>query len=90
MSGTAVLRRVDDVERLAELGDLVDGDVADDVDQHRFAVARLSRDEAEAQLKIYRIEAPFDGVVGMEHGNSRDGKAGEQAVIDAYVAADSF
>lgn len=32
----------------------------------------------------------FDGVVGMEHGNSRGGKDGEQAVIEAYVAADSF
>jgi hydroxypyruvate isomerase len=32
----------------------------------------------------------FTGVVGMEHGNSRGGKDGDQAVIDAYVAADSF
>jgi hydroxypyruvate isomerase len=32
----------------------------------------------------------FKGVVGMEHGNSRGGKEGDQAVIDAYVAADSF
>jgi hydroxypyruvate isomerase len=32
----------------------------------------------------------FRGVMGMEHGNSRGGKEGEQAVIDAYVAADSF
>jgi hydroxypyruvate isomerase len=32
----------------------------------------------------------FKGVVGMEHGNSRRGKEGDQAVIDAYVAADSF
>lgn len=32
----------------------------------------------------------FKGVVGMEHGNSRPDKAGEQAVIDAYVAVDSF
>lgn len=32
----------------------------------------------------------FNGVVGMEHGNSQPGKAGEQAVIDAYVAADTF
>lgn len=28
----------------------------------------------------------WDGIVGMEHGNSMDGEAGEQAVIDAYVA----
>jgi hydroxypyruvate isomerase len=32
----------------------------------------------------------FKGVIGMEHGNSRGGKEGDQAVIDAYVAADSF
>jgi hydroxypyruvate isomerase len=32
----------------------------------------------------------FDGVFGMEHGNSRPGKEGDQAVIDAYVAADDF
>lgn len=32
----------------------------------------------------------FDGVVGMEHGNSRPGREGEKAVIDAYVVADGF
>ena len=32
----------------------------------------------------------FDGILGMEHGNSRGGKEGERAVIDAYVEADSF
>jgi hydroxypyruvate isomerase len=32
----------------------------------------------------------YDGVFGMEHGNSKPGKEGEQAVIDAYVAADTF
>jgi hydroxypyruvate isomerase len=32
----------------------------------------------------------FDGVVGMEHGTAKPGKTGEQALIDAYVAADSF
>jgi hydroxypyruvate isomerase len=32
----------------------------------------------------------FEGVVGMEHGNSMPGKKGERAVIDAYVAADAF
>jgi hydroxypyruvate isomerase len=30
----------------------------------------------------------FTGVFGMEHGNSKPGKEGEQAVIDAYAAAD--
>lgn len=32
----------------------------------------------------------FDGIMGMEHGNSTGGKEGDQAVIDAYVRADSF
>lgn len=31
----------------------------------------------------------YEGVVGMEHGNSRRGKEGDQAVIDAYRAADA-
>jgi hydroxypyruvate isomerase len=31
----------------------------------------------------------FAGVVGMEHGNSRAGKEGERAVIDAYRAVDA-
>jgi len=33
-------------------------------------------------------ERGFDGIVGMEHGNSRGGKEGERAVIDAYRAVD--
>lgn len=32
----------------------------------------------------------YRGIVGMEHGNSRPGREGERAVIDAYVAADAF
>ena len=32
----------------------------------------------------------YRGVVGMEHGNSRPGRDGERAVIEAYVAADTF
>lgn len=32
----------------------------------------------------------FDGILGMEHGNSKPDKTGEQAVIDAYKAVDSF
>jgi len=35
-------------------------------------------------------EKGFDGVLGMEHGNSKEGKEGEQAVIDAYKEVDSF
>ena len=35
-------------------------------------------------------EKGFTGVVGMEHGNSRPGKDGERAVINAYRRADSF
>jgi hydroxypyruvate isomerase len=32
----------------------------------------------------------YTGIIGMEHGNSIRGREGERAVIDAYVAADSF
>ena len=32
----------------------------------------------------------YDGVIGMEHGNSRPGKQGEQAVIAAYREVDNF
>ncbi|HEV8265748.1 MAG TPA: TIM barrel protein [Gemmatimonadales bacterium] len=32
----------------------------------------------------------YKGILGMEHGNSRPGREGEQAVIEAYVAADQF
>lgn len=32
----------------------------------------------------------FEGVLGMEHGNSIKGKEGELAVIEAYKASDSF
>lgn len=32
----------------------------------------------------------FDGILGMEHGNSRPGKEGELAVINAYIQCDSF
>jgi len=35
-------------------------------------------------------EKGYTGMVGMEHGNSRPGPEGEQAVIDAYVEVDSF
>lgn len=32
----------------------------------------------------------YGGIMGMEHGNSKPGKEGEQALIDAYVECDSF
>ena len=32
----------------------------------------------------------FQGVLGMEHGRSGEGKAGERAVIEAYRACDAF
>jgi hydroxypyruvate isomerase len=35
-------------------------------------------------------EKGYDGIVGMEHGTSGDGKEGELALIDAYVQADDF
>ncbi|SMO62320.1 hydroxypyruvate isomerase family protein [Fodinibius sediminis] len=38
----------------------------------------------------YIYEKGFDGIAGMEHGNSMDGREGEQAVIDAYKEADNF
>ena len=38
----------------------------------------------------YIHDRGFTGVVGMEHGNSKPGKEGEQAVIDAYAACDGF
>ena len=32
----------------------------------------------------------FNGILGMEHGNSQPNKEGEQAVIEAYLEVDSF
>ena len=32
----------------------------------------------------------FNGIMGMEHGNSKSGKAGEMAVIEAYRKVDNF
>jgi hydroxypyruvate isomerase len=32
----------------------------------------------------------YRGVMGMEHGNAQPGKAGEQALVEAYRSADSF
>ncbi len=32
----------------------------------------------------------YKGILGMEHGNSKPGKEGERAVINAYAAADRF
>ena len=32
----------------------------------------------------------FDGILGMEHGNSMDGKEGEMKVINAYLESDKF
>lgn len=38
----------------------------------------------------YIHDKGFNGVMGMEHGNSIEGKAGEQAVIEAYKKASEF
>ena len=38
----------------------------------------------------YIHQKGFTGVLGMEHGNSLPGKAGEQRVIAAYVESDGF
>lgn len=35
-------------------------------------------------------EKDYNGILGMEHGNSMNGLKGEQAVIDAYLKADDF
>jgi len=35
-------------------------------------------------------EKDFDGILGMEHGNSIQGERGEKALVDAYLEADSF
>jgi len=32
----------------------------------------------------------FEGILGMEHGNSQPGKEGEIALIEAYIESDSF
>ncbi|MDX2285702.1 MAG: TIM barrel protein [Bacteroidia bacterium] len=43
-------------------------------------------------LNIFRhIHAKgFTGILGMEHGNAQPGKAGEEALIQAYQASDAF
>ncbi len=43
-------------------------------------------------LNVFKhiYEKDFKGIVGMEHGNSLPGAEGEQAVITAYKAVDSF
>ena len=35
-------------------------------------------------------EQGYEGVLGMEHGNAREGEEGEQALIDAYAEVDNF
>jgi len=32
----------------------------------------------------------FEGIIGMEHGNSKPGKEGDLAVIEAYREVDRF
>jgi hydroxypyruvate isomerase len=53
------------------------------------------KEPGSAEMNYHNIfrhihEKGYTGVFGMEHGNSQPGKPGEQAVIEAYVAADSF
>jgi hydroxypyruvate isomerase len=38
----------------------------------------------------YIYEKGFDGICGMEHGNSKPGKEGELALINAYAEVDNF
>ena len=35
-------------------------------------------------------EKGFEGILGMEHGNSIQGERGEKALVEAYLEADSF
>tara|TARA_B100000579_G_scaffold54190_1_gene37980 strand:+ start:1296 stop:2192 length:897 start_codon:yes stop_codon:yes gene_type:complete len=35
-------------------------------------------------------EKGYDGILGMEHGKSMQGKEGEKALVDAYLKSDSF
>jgi len=35
-------------------------------------------------------ERGYTGVMGMEHGNAKAGKEGEEALIKAYKEVDSF
>ena len=35
-------------------------------------------------------EKGYDGILGMEHGNSIQGERGEKALVEAYLEADSF
>lgn len=41
-----------------------------------------------AKVFAHLHEEGFDGIVGMEHGNSMKGKEGEMAVVEAYRAVD--
>lgn len=43
-------------------------------------------------LNVFRHihEKGYEGIVGMEHGNSIQGKEGEEALIKAYTSVDSF
>ncbi|MEZ5071505.1 MAG: TIM barrel protein [Bacteroidales bacterium] len=43
-------------------------------------------------LNVFRHihEKGFQGIVGMEHGNSKPGKEGELALIEAYASVDQF
>ena len=41
-----------------------------------------------ANIFAHLREKNFDGVIGMEHGNSLPGKEGEVTVINAYIACD--
>ncbi|MEM9884860.1 MAG: TIM barrel protein [Bacteroidota bacterium] len=38
----------------------------------------------------YIHERKFEGILGMEHGNAKEGKAGEMALIRAYQSVDQF
>jgi len=53
------------------------------------------KEPSTGEINYYNVfkwihEQGFNGVLGMEHGNSRNGKDGELAVIEAYKKVDGF
>ncbi len=79
-----------------------EGDLINNIDSHWEEIAyfqigdnpgRKEPTTGEVNYKnIFKhiFEKGYKGVMGMEHGNSREGKDGEMAVIKAYREVDSF
>jgi hydroxypyruvate isomerase len=81
---------------------LEDGDLIQNIDRCWAEIAyfhladnpgRLEPGTGEINFQnlLRHIQAKgYTGILDMEHGNSKPGKAGEQAVIDTYLALDQF